>query len=251
MGDHWSIAKNLTKQRDDREIHLWICSAGYGLVRPSDKLKPYAVTFSPGQPDSVSSSSMQLGTWWDSLADWKAPGTSSIRSLACAMQTHSSDQWMIALSRPYLAAIHNDLLQGLSLLQSAKQLSIICAGITGLPRLRSNLLPVDERHQEIVGGAKLSLNTRVLRWLLKESVNLDYQSLENFILSSSQDLKEPEKFNRLPFTDSELRQYLRQRLTGTNNLSHTSLLRELRAQGRACEQSRFSREFKSISAEVR
>src|SRR5439155_3136851 len=49
-GDHWHVARSLLSQ--DQPLQLWVASAGYGLVRPSQQLKPYSATFSLG-PDSV------------------------------------------------------------------------------------------------------------------------------------------------------------------------------------------------------
>ena len=55
MGEHWSVVRDIPRDAIDRgwKVRLWICSAGYGLIQPSTRIKSYQATFSPGTKDYV------------------------------------------------------------------------------------------------------------------------------------------------------------------------------------------------------
>jgi hypothetical protein len=55
-----------------------------------------------------------------------------------------------------------------------------------------------------------------------------------------------EQFNREPLTDEAVRQYIRVAMKKNPSVRHTPLLRQLRAAGNACEQSRFRSLFQEI-----
>jgi len=51
-GDHWANVRSFESSYFD--IDIWVCSAGFGLVRFDDEIAPYAATFSKSHPDSLS-----------------------------------------------------------------------------------------------------------------------------------------------------------------------------------------------------
>ncbi len=48
-GEHWSVVRDIQSNAMSRgwNVRLWICSAGYGLIRPSTRIHSYQVTFAP------------------------------------------------------------------------------------------------------------------------------------------------------------------------------------------------------------
>ncbi|MEX2156705.1 MAG: hypothetical protein WD773_07675 [Gemmatimonadales bacterium] len=54
------------------------------------------------------------------------------------------------------------------------------------------------------------------------------------------------KYDHTPMSDDEVRHYISGKLDQAPSSKHTSLLRQLRDSGRACEQSRFRRLFEEV-----
>jgi len=54
------------------------------------------------------------------------------------------------------------------------------------------------------------------------------------------------QYSRIPTTDDEVRRYIRDELKRHPSMKHTSLLRQFRDSGRACEQGRFRRLFYEV-----
>ena len=55
---------------------------------------------------------------------------------------------------------------------------------------------------------------------------------------------------RAPVSDDELRRFVNAAITTREQISQTRLLRELRASGRACEQTRFRTVFREVEAAI-
>ena len=72
-GEHWSVARKFPElHRPGETVHLWACSAGYGLIPADAPLMPYHATLTPGQADSVPGDS---AAWWAKLGNGPAgPG---------------------------------------------------------------------------------------------------------------------------------------------------------------------------------
>ncbi len=56
------------------------------------------------------------------------------------------------------------------------------------------------------------------------------------------------RHERLPLTDDELRRFVLTAFRLSERVTQTRLLRELRASGRACEQTRFRTVFREVEA---
>src|SRR6185295_4917071 len=73
-GDHWQVVQAIPREAAERNlgVRVWICSAGYGLIRDSDPIKPYSATFATRHPDSVnvlapSGAGSAEQEWWSGL----------------------------------------------------------------------------------------------------------------------------------------------------------------------------------------
>ena len=254
-GDHWANVRSFESSYFD--IDIWVCSAGFGLVRFDDAITPYAATFSGNHPDSVSSNldddlrpdaSRQ---WWESTSRWKAHFKDRPRSLTALMSTYPKRSILVVASDTYLRAIADDLREGLPNLAEPDQLSIICAGVKSLNGLESNLVPCDARMQAATGGARRSLNTRLANKILRESrVPPRSTSLAKRYRKLLAQQPPIEKYDRRPMTDDQVKRFIRQQLRIDNSLRHTPLLRMLRESDKACEQKRFSSLYKQVRDEL-
>lgn len=245
-GDHWANVRSFESSYFD--IDIWVCSAGFGLVRFDDEIAPYAATFSKSHADSVAAtlSDEAKGTaaknWWQATESrWKSHFKERPRSLTALMATYPKRSLLVVASENYLAAIADDLRQGVDSLADPDSLSIVCAGARSIDGLDRNLVPCDARLQAATGGARRSLNTRLANKILRESrqpptassLTKRYRKL----LSEQPPLA---RYDRQPMSDDEVKKFIRQQLKVEPSLRHTPLLRMLRDNDNACEQKRFA-----------
>jgi hypothetical protein len=257
-GEHWQVAQSIPIEMAPRgrEVRLWICSAGYGLVRQEDELRPYSATFTPRQLDSVSSAMARENRWsdtqdwWSGLCAYGCPGDSA-RSIREIMEREPQIPMIIVASEPYLIAMEPDIAAALALPNSKDWLSILSCGAKPerFAELAAQFLPADARFESIVGGTRSALNARVVRHLLKELPNRS--SLKRRILHSKLEelgdgLPDVRRFKRKRMTDIELKGYIESERQLSSSISKSSLLRKLRDEGRACEQQRFSILFDDV-----
>lgn len=254
-GDHWANVRSFESSYFD--IDIWVCSAGFGLVRFDDSITPYAATFSGNHPDSVSAGlanderSAASKQWWETTSRWKAHFKDRPRSLTALMATYPKRSTLIVASETYLRAIADDVREGVGHLRDPDQLAIVCSGAKSLDGLDENLVPCDARLQAATGGARRSLNTRLANKILRESrqpprastLAVRYRKL----LKQQPEL---EKYDRKPLTDDQVRRFIRQKLRSDDSLRHTPLLRILRNENKACEQKRFASLFNEVMEEI-
>ena len=245
-GDHWASVRSFESSYFD--IDIWVCSAGFGLVRFDDEIAPYAATFSKSHPDSVAATlpdearSTAAKNWWQATESrWKSHFKERPRSLTALMATYPKRSLLVVASENYLAAIADDLRQGVDSLADPDSLSIVCSGARSLDGLDRNLIPCDARLQAATGGARRSLNTRLAHKILRESrqpptassLTKRYRKLLN---------EQPPlaMYYRQPMSDDQVKKFILQQLKIEPSLRHTPLLRMLRDNDNACEQKRFA-----------
>lgn len=239
-GDQWQVARKLHTKINDAST--WVCSAGYGLVPLGAGLRPYAATFATDQADSVGNTTSKIQQWWQYLATWRKPGTSAPRSLAALAHSDPGATFIVVLSSSYLRAVGPDIANAANHLRDSDRLSIISAGATTAGDWDQYLLPTDARLQNSLGGSLGSLNVRIAAALL-ESGDLTRPALTEHLSRLRSSSAPRRKFERVPMNDAEVLGFIAQRLTPRS--THTSMLRELRDAGFACEQSRFRQLFLS------
>jgi hypothetical protein len=244
-GDHWQVALSLLYQT--HPVHLWVASAGYGLVRLGQQLKPYSATFSPG-PDSVlvqgrrEQRDAELREWWDVITKANL-GHSRPRTLRELAASHPRAILLVALSEPYVRALHDDLVAARTRLHTSAKLLIVSAGTKHCPGLDENLLPVDASLQIAVGGPRLSLNARIARHLVTTSAT--HRWAISAIRESLSEVRSASKRHqsRSRLTDAKVIAFIKRVARRDNHVSRSDLLRRLRTQGFACEQQRFASLF--------
>lgn len=250
-GDHWHVARAIPRVAADGgfDVRLWVCSAGYGLIRASDRIKPYSITFSPRHPDSVVPVGMRddVGSatpgWWSGLS--KHAVTDGPRNIASLASREPDVPIVIVASAPYVRAMMHDLAAAAAVLGSRDLLSILSVGAdaTREPELTAYLLSVDVRFETLVGGTRAALNARIARLVFQHLGVGEMPSrphLEATLQKLSSSLAPLRRFDRQKLSDEEVRQFIEEERRIDPSASKTRLLRGLRGRGSACEQARFS-----------
>jgi hypothetical protein len=247
-GDHWGIVRNLPTLAVQANFtpHLWVISAGYGLVHCLEKIHPYSATFSAGHCDSILSNSTATGTnrsllhkWWELLG--KSPVTKGPRSLTQLVRQNERAYYLVVASPAYLNAISEDLTEALSLLKKPRFVIVSSRLAAVSKRWEQCLIPSDARLQEEVGGARSSLNARVAERVLIHATEAGFdpitirKKVENQIAASPKLVK----YDRQRADDESVSTYIIRGLQETPELSCTAMLKRYRTEGKACEQKRF------------
>jgi hypothetical protein len=245
-GDHWDVARSLPRMATGfARPTLWIASAGWGLIPIDAAIRPYSATFSTRHLDSVSDNAQGAQDWWSAIAAWEGPTPGAPRSLTALVTDHPRDRVLLVLSQPYFAACSTDLRDAITTANDS-MISIIAAGVPPQPAFAAWQLPADARLQHHVGGTRGSLNVRIAADLLTTGVT-DHDAMSSHLrrrLSAAPDLP---TYERRRLADDEVITFIRTRREIDTDLSRTSLLRELRDGGMACEQARFADLFASAT----
>lgn len=262
-GDHWQVVRELPSIAPRGvTVRVWVCSAGYGLVELDTPVHPYAATFGATHPDAIAprGSDFTASDWWSALGDWQLPGT-SVRSVAdlAGVARSANDVVLAVLSEQYLTAIQRDVSAAADAL--GNQLLLLSAGARGDrlrvsstsgDRLADRLLPANAGLKALVGGAMQSLNARLARRALRVADEWahDPDRLGVLFRGWSEEAPLQEPIDRARSDDAAIQGYVRTALREDPSLTHTSLLRALRASGRACEQFRFRAIFHRVRDEL-
>jgi hypothetical protein len=252
-GDHWSVVRDLAANDlfGYKDVKIWVCSAGYGLIPLDSRIHPYSATFSPGHPDSVfvrrtNAPTSAHAIWWSELAQWEGPRAGYPRSIAALAQTFPDDLLLVVMSETYLLATAPDLQAAVARpSHRPDRFAILCSGVRNMDGLSPYLLPSDARLQHKVGGALASLNIRLARLVIDSTTPGQWSLTELRSLLSGWLDEQPDlvRYDRAPMTDDELGKAIRKALKANPETRPTPLLRKLRDSGRACEHSRFVRLF--------
>jgi hypothetical protein len=252
QGEHWSVVKRMVDQASHFgcTAEVWIVSAGYGLVPISANLESYSATFSPGSDDSVARSKSDQRDnqdWWGLLASCRNRDLPGPRNLTELALQDTSAPMIVALSKTYLQAVLHDLTDAAEVMDKKADLLLVSTGTPpyGLEEVQ---LPCDARFLNSLGGSRTSLNARVANHIIETSGQHEFNSakVKNLLQKDLDQSKDLLRYDRRKQTDFELRNWIRTRLN--NDSSSSSLLRELRDAGFACEQRRFAGLYEEVIA---
>lgn len=256
MGDHWSVVRTIpdVARTAGLRVQLWICSAGYGLIRPETPIKSYRATFARGEDDYIGAGLVEdehtLHRWWDGVCAYRFPmRNESPRTIAGIAAAFPHTPMLVALSADYLSAVADDLGRVLALPYFRDHLAIVSCG-TAQPHAtwKHHLLPCDASLAFTLGGALTSLNARIARHLMRSvtKTELTIDALASVAASMN---RSPGKAapSRIPQSDTDVARFIRNAMAKSPPASKTRLLQQLRKRGQACEQKRFG----AIYAQVR
>jgi hypothetical protein len=245
-GDAWTQAIAAEKVSPSRN-RLWIISAGLGLLSADEAISNYSATFVNNEPDSVASDISGKADWWNLLVEWrrKSTGIGCITDLA---SENPKSVLIVAVSSSYFSVIKDDLISARKALDSPDQLLVISAGTRPIKSLGASLLPIDARFENLVGGARATLNARMLRHIVEENRHRRIRApkISEYLSGVATTLDSPRSFQRRPLGDNQVAAFIRKQSRLIPRFSASALLRMLRDQGLACEQKRFHRIYKTI-----
>lgn len=247
IGDHWAVARGIPSLVADRlTVRLWICSAGYGLIRCDSLVKSYQATFSPGSDDYVAANATDraaaIRAWWRGVCTVRVSGGEPMpRSVAQLGGIQPRTPMLVALSVDYLDAVADDLHELLERPFFQEHLSIVSCGTVGQPRVWShNLLPCDGLMSEALGGTLISVNVRIARHLLTSLNGGEVTAERMATLARSIPRAATPAQGREACSDRRVLAFIRKALHRSPAPSRSRLLREYRDAGLACEQARFA-----------
>lgn len=247
IGDHWAVARELPDRATQAGItaRLWICSAGYGLIRSDTLLKPYQATFAPGNEDYVAAGTTDRAAdcraWWQGVCAIRMGSAEATpRTLGQLAAIQPRTPMLVALSIDYLDAVGDDLQQVLQRPFFREHLAIVSCGTVGQRRpWADNLLPCDGLMAGALGGTLTSINVRIARYLLTH-LNGAEPTVRQFAALARSIPRATSPPSRQPRSDKQILAFIRSALRRTPPPSRSRLLREYRDAGLACEQGRFA-----------
>lgn len=211
-GDHWSVVRGLAEAGAGagREVRLWVCSAGYGLVPSTAALFPYSATFSTGHPDAVHASAglarkESHRRWWRALAGWEGPVPGAPRTLRDLVAREPAVPVLVVGSPAYLEPMADDLRGAAGALRDGESLLLLSGGAGALPGLERQHVPFGARLQGRLGGAMMSLNARVAREVLASDGPLRAGEVAARLGALARDLPEFRYPERTRMSDDEVR----------------------------------------------
>ena len=230
-GDHWTQAQHLCEAaaKAGFEADLWVASAGLGLQPVSAAAPSYAATFSTRHADSVVTTAGGSAQWWGHIQ--AGTGHATIQELG------KTGPVLMVLSEVYAKAMDAEL-RALATVASEALLFGGTEEVAGIHRV-----PADAGLRRSLGGTLTSLNVRMAAAWLQHCEDRQLTSLatrDSWMKWATAE-SNPEKHNRKPMSDDEVVAFIRQQFASRPESSRTRLLRLLRGQGRACEQSRFAK----------
>ena len=245
-GDYWRRIID-SESTLEGKCSLWVISAGIGLIHADTQIPNYSATFVEKNENSVAQDVSGKIAWWQLLINWrrKKSGIGTISDLA---RQNPDAVFLVVISATYLSVIMDDLLKLRQILSSADNLIIICSGLRKNKNLGNSLLPLDARFQTLVGGARSSLNSRIVLHIIKKFKNkkITAKSLRSYLLGVEKTLTSLVKYDRKKMSDNDLVDFIKKEST-EKKPSASSLLKKLRNTGSACEQKRFVNIYKTIN----
>jgi hypothetical protein len=223
---------------------LYILSAGLGLIAAPDLVPTYGLTVSDGYAESVAA---KVSGEFDPAA-WFSALLSGPYSEKWSDAIGRPGRILVALTRPYAEMV------GSSLLESdpavLPRLRIFGAALpTALPRaLRPAVVPYDDRLDTILPGTRADFSQRALfhfvKFVAPKNVAQDREEDFAAVSASLKRAVVPDRIRRPRRTDEEILGLISARLQSEFGIAR--ILRALREEeGVACEQSRFSRLYRT------
>jgi len=182
------------------------------------------------------------------LAQWSGPVPGAPRSLAELAADDPGSTIVIALSAAYLRACDQDLAQAAGNLKRRENLILIATGTRVPGTIGEQHCLIDARLQTALGGSLMSLGVRAAGYVLEavDPDHLDQKAATVALGALAAAQPQWSRPRRTPESDESIRALIAERLSQAPT-TKSSLLRALRAEGRACEQGRFARLYADVT----
>ncbi|EGH2839846.1 TPA: DUF6884 domain-containing protein [Salmonella enterica subsp. diarizonae serovar 61:l,v:z35] len=155
-GNHWSTAKEILRTTENME--LWVISAGLGFLNSRDLVDAYEATF-----HDLPFSHRQ---WWRELTNTFGKKR-SVNSIEALMKARPCDDYVIAASPVYIAAVEDDILAGTEYLNnSVAQLTVVTSGAY-CGSLKPYLIRSESRMMRELSSNMVCLNIKLAQYIIK------------------------------------------------------------------------------------
>lgn len=239
MGEQWVQAKAVVQAAIEARFRptLWVASAGLGLQPATSSFPAYGATFSTGHADSVASTGLDRRRWWNGLQD----------RLGCGRlpELGRRSPVLLVLSEAYGHVLVPELQE---LAERGGEVLVVGGSGTVDGVLR---IPAEGALRKSLGGTLTGLNGRMaVSWLTqcKDGELMSPHTTGSWKRWTERSVR-PERYNRVPMTDVEVKEFIRTSVAVQPGISRTRLHRQLRDSGRACEQRRFANLYSETMGE--
>ncbi len=226
------------------KARMYILSAGLGLVAASQRVPTYGLTVSDGHGESVAA---RVAGEFDATA-WFSALLSSPYSNEWTDVVGRSGRILVALTRPYAEMVGSSLAGSDPAI--LPRLRIFGAALSAaLPSaLRPAIVPYDDRLDAILPGTRADFSQRALlhfvNFVAAKNEARDREADFAAVEAALGRVAAPSRMRRPRRTDEEILQLISARLQSEFGIAR--ILRALRdEEGVACEQSRFSRLYRT------
>src|SRR5260370_5397912 len=142
--------------------------------------------------------------WWRALT--QAPAVDgSPRSLADLAALEPDAVMVVALSAPYIQGLRDDLMATAAWKRLRGRLIIVSAGTRRIDGMDDELIPASGELQGVLGGSRNSLNVRIARYLVGESMThaWDTGKIAKVLRRLAERAKLADRLVRVRMTDAE------------------------------------------------
>lgn len=228
---------------DEMNSHLYVISAGLGVIRSDELVPNYNLTISEGQgsiASALSRCNASSRDWWSLLTGSSGPA----KSIRDAFDWTQSISVYVALPSTYLKMVERDLL---TLSSSQRECVRIFTSVSGQQMLSDSLrkicMPYDDRLEGhgVYAGTRADFAQRAMRHFVEElrAQNLSSEEARTLVMQSLKVLTKPILPKRARRTDEEIIALIAKNWDRFNG-HQGQLLRYLRDEALiSCEQSRF------------
>ncbi|MBP0496263.1 hypothetical protein [Roseomonas indoligenes] len=227
---------------------LFFASAGLGLVAAKRKIPSYGLTVNSRGPESISA---RVAGLFDPAHWWAVVSTGTFATVPSEVFGPGRGAILVALTRPY-AAMLSQMFEELPD-RIVRRLRITGAGLDRVfaPRLAAQVLPYDRRLDTLEPGTRADFPLRALAHfaerVLPLSPEASVDSHSEAVLTALAGAAEPDRKPRGRRSDEELKEAIRRLLPAAGSMGR--VLRSIRDEGIACEQSRCGRLYRAVLSE--
>jgi hypothetical protein len=247
-GQYWHSIRRLIDrlEKNGSRCKVSIISAGFGILRETDKLPSYSATFQSNVPETIVPS--DTPSYNQYRKDWLKQSTETFWGLRrCSLlKSRSKNSLTVSLLSPvYLEAVREQLTQ-----ISPSQLLVFATTRRDKVWFEDSIVPLNSDLQQHLGGSRVSLGVRMAQSLLEaKKRHTEITPLKANAYFEKLAVKHGNRieYDRQPISDDFGRSFISKRVR-SGVTTYTPILRELRESGYACEMKRFRSLFKEIIA---
>ncbi len=251
-GGGWRNLKEVLKSNScKQQVKTWICSAGYGFLCESERVKSYSATFALGECDSITKlKNLETQRLWWSRINQKLRKKYSSKALLDLARKNPLDYYLIAIPLSYLLVIQEDLAE-LEKVIGTDRLIILQIGNRSVLKNIKSISVVNPDLIQVLGGVLSGLYVRLVSYIIRTLGGRlpNFIEIQKLIMDLNCRITKQEKRISKKITDKEVENLIREMINGGHKKSASLYLNDLRNAGISCEQKRFHRIFKKVKGE--